>query len=403
MLKRILIIDDDCETPEYKEKIQTEFQDSDIEFHLCSTKDEGLELIKTKMLFDCIVLDWYLEEENSSLSRLILSELKDNYFAPVLIYSNHAANFRSEQEEGTFEYPKNLIKEVDKDNFSDIKAKTEEWINSNYTAQLANIYLSKIYDGIHKTFIDLIEIPTGDIGSVLKKVVKVGDTIDWSNDFILGRLTQKLINDDEFREKLSLVVNQIPDNPATTSLEKKKIAQKILYFNNKSSYISNGDLIKISIQGVNPSNFYGIVINPECDLVQGNSRYIEVVKLKDINSLGLNTSEIGGVKSNKNESHFFFPSLYSNKQENEVEEFIDLVAVFKSKHIILSSKTDGVTKYPKVTSRLKFTDSLTFENNNCTIEYVSSLVNPYKSEFFTKKNSHDSRVGIPNIYEYLKG
>ncbi len=397
MLKRILIIDDECEQPQFKQAIKEEFENSGVHYVLCSTKDCGIAMINTKILFDCIVLDWYLEDNNSSLSKLVLSELKRNYFAPVLIYSNHAEDFRRELDGDAFDYPRNLIKEVDKNSFSDIKAKTEEWINENYTARLANIYLAKVYDSIHKTFLDLIDIPSGDIGMVLKKVVKVGDTIDWSNDFILGRLNQELINDNDFRDKLSELINQIGEVDAT-EIEKKKIVQKILYSNNNSNCISNGDLVKISISGVTTTHFYGIIINPECDLVQGNSRYLEVIKLKMIGELGLNNSEISTLKKNNHESYFYLPSLDKDVSN---DTYLDMAAVFKSKHIVLSSKTEGVTKYPRVSSRLQFDDAFTHEGNISTIEYISTLINPYKSEFFTKKNSHDSRVGIPNVYDYL--
>ncbi len=139
-MKQILIIDDDCLNEE--ESIREGFAGTDVELFLCPTREEGMKLINSKALFDCIVLDWYLEDENSNLSRLILKELENKYYAPILIYSNHAINFREERASGVFSYPENLICEVDKGDFKDIRTKVLDWLNKNTTAKLSNIILN---------------------------------------------------------------------------------------------------------------------------------------------------------------------------------------------------------------------------------------------------------------------
>ncbi|MEK7724703.1 MAG: hypothetical protein AAB336_10170 [Acidobacteriota bacterium] len=206
-MKRVLIIDDDCLKEE--ESIRDGFAGTDVELFLCPTKDEGLKWIKSQALFDCIVLDWYLEEENSNLSRLILKALEKKYYAPVMIYSNNASHFREERDSGVFSYPENLICEVDKSDFKDISAKVLDWLNTNTTAKLSNIYLEKVYEKIHQTFWNLNDIPHGNIASVYKNISSENGNIDWVNDFVVNLLLQNLVSDENFRTKISELIEEI--------------------------------------------------------------------------------------------------------------------------------------------------------------------------------------------------
>lgn len=393
-MKRVLIIDDDC--IENEVSIREDFEGTNVEVILCENKDQGLQWINSRAFFDCIVLDWYLGKgnENSLESRLVLKALEQNYYSPVLIYSSHSEIYRAERDAGEFSYPANLIHEVDKGGFNDIKAQVTAWLNSNTTAKLSNIYIEKVYEKIHKTFWSLNEIPHGNIASVYKYIIAENGSIDWENDFIINLLLQNTTSDDDFRNKISELVGQLKaENPETTPEQKQKILNKILYSKTNSPYISNGDIIRI--QSGDEISF-GIISTPDCDLANSKSKYIEFIELKPLaNNLG-NSSVIGSIKSNTSDSHFLFLSL-----ELATDTFTDLVAIFKSKNIIVCQGNDA-EKYPSVTSRIMYSDTLQIDKTNCTIAYLCSLVNPYKAEFTQKKSSHDSRVGIPSVYKYFK-
>jgi CheY-like chemotaxis protein len=387
-MKRVLIIDDDCLNEQ--ESIQEAFAGTGIETFLCPTREEGMKLINSKALFDCIVLDWYLDNESSNLSQLILKELEKVYYTPVLIYSNHATNFREEKDAGIVTYPENLICEVDKSDFKDISTKVTEWLNANTTAKLSSIYLAKVYEKIHQAFWDLNEIPHGNIASVYKHISSENGNIDWANDFIVNLLLQNLVSDEDFRTQISELIEQI-QNPETNPEEKKKILNKILYFKSNSPYISNGDIFRIEI---GETISYGIVTSPDCDLFQNKTKYVDFVELREIRDDLGNGSLRGQIEKNKSESHFLFLSL-----ELENNTFTDLAAILKSKNRIVCCNKDA-EKYPCVTNRIKYADSLQIDNTDCTLTYICSLLNPYKSEFAQRKSSHDSRVGIPPVYEY---
>lgn len=389
-MKRILIIDDDCLNEE--EAIRAGFEGTGIEPFLCPTKDEGIKWIRSKALFDCIVLDWYLEEENSQLSQLILKELEKDYYAPVLIYSNHATDFRHSYDAGEINYPENLICEVQKNDFSDIQKKVKEWLDKNTTARLSNIYLQQVYEKIHKTFWNLNEIPEGNIASVYKHITSENSNIDWANDFIINLLLQNLVSDESFRNEISGLIDKIQTETAKPDqAQKQQILNKILYFTSNSPYISNGDIFKITS---NETFSYGIVTSPDCDLFQNKTKYIDFVELRELNeSLG-NSSLRKQIENNSSESHFFFLSL-----ELETGLYSNLIAILKSKSRIICKGNDA-DKYPCVNDRIKYSDSLQIEGSDCSLTYICTLLNPYKAEFFQRKSSHDSRVGIPSIYKY---
>ena len=128
-MNRVLIIDD--EVIAESDLILEGFKQTSVEVILCSTKDEGLKWIHSKALFDCIVLDWFLEDpESSILSKQILKEIQSNYYTPVMIYSQHADDFKHEQELGNVTYPSNLIHVVQKNDFTEINKRIEEWLSN---------------------------------------------------------------------------------------------------------------------------------------------------------------------------------------------------------------------------------------------------------------------------------
>ncbi len=392
-MKRVLIIDDDCF--ENEEAIRAGFEATNVEIILCEDKDEGLKWIKSKALFDCIVLDWYLgkDSEDSFASRLILKELEKNYYAPVLIYSAHSENFRAERDENKFSYPPNLIHEVDKDGFNDVSTKVTEWLNNNITARLSNIYFEKVYEQIHKTFWNLNEIPHDNIASVYKHIIFEKGNIDWGSDFIINWLLQNLISDEGFRIEITRLIEQIQtEQHQTTTEQKQKILNKIIYFKSNSPYVSNSDIIKIQV-GENIS--YGIVISPDCDLAQSKTKYIEFIELRELKEDLGNSKLREQIAKNNSDSHFYFLSL-----ELEENSFTDLVAILKSKNRITCCNNDS-EKYPCVINRIKYSESFQIDKTNCSVSYVCSLLSPYKAEFAHKKSAHDSRVGIPSVYKYF--
>ena len=391
-MKRILIIDDKCY--EEEDSIRDGFADSGIEYVLSATQEEAMKWLKSKALFDCIVLDWYLDGETSTISQLILKHLENTYYAPVLIYSGHAHDFRAAIDAGDVSYPDNLIHEVEKGDFTDILPKITEWLDSNVTAKLSSIYLSKICDQLHRTFWKLNDIPHGNIAAVYKKVVFDGDAIDWENDFVINLLAQSLVSDEAFKDEITDLITHLRDAKVETTPEQRAIiVNRIFYFKSASGFLSNSDLVSILKGGIVS---YGVLTSANCDLAQCNTKYIDFLELQELNDQFATAAIRSQIQKNQSPSHFFFPAV-----EREEGTYTNMTAFFKAKNRLVCSENDGAT-YPSVNERLRYGHQFQVDGEACVVTYLCSLLNPYRSEFSHKRSTHDSRVGIPEVYRYYK-
>lgn len=391
IMKRVLIIDDKCY--EEEESIRQGFEGTGIEYSLSATKDDALRVLESKALFDCVVLDWYLEPNDSTLSQLILKYMEQNYYAPVLIYSNHAVDFRAAKDVGEITYPDNLIHIVEKEDYTDIHAKVEHWLANDTTAKLSSIYLERVYKNLHKTFWELNEIPNSNIAGVYKDVLFENGVVNWGHDFVMNLLLQNLIGDASFRSEITtLIETESSTTVASSAEEKQKIVNRILYFDSNTPFVQNGDIFRVSTgEGIE----YGIVVSPDCDLAQSKTRFIDFVELRELDeSLG-KASLIRDIKNNKSDGHFFFLGM-----QLDSETYTNMAAVFKSKSRV-SCLADHTGKYPCVDKRLEYTDDFLYNGEKGQLAYICSIANPYKAEFAQKRSAHDSRVGIPSIYKYV--
>jgi CheY-like chemotaxis protein len=388
-MKRVLIIDD--EVIQERDAILEAFAGTEIEAILCSTSEEGIKWIKSKALFDCVVLDWYLEPESSSLSCLVLNALENKYYAPVMIYTHHTIDFQESLDRGEVRYPKNMIHNVEKNNYREIVLKINEWLENNYTAKLSSVYIDKIYEKIHNVFWNLNKIKDGNIAAVYKTINCENGNINWANDFIVSLLMQGITADTDFRDNLSSLIAKIQtERLVTSSDEKRFILNQILYFRSSQVYLTNGDIIKINFEG---NCTYGIIATPDCDFSQKNTYFVKIIELIEFGTKRLCNSNDTIKKGNSN-NHFFLPSILVE------ERLIDFVAIFKS-NITITTKENHGERYPEANTRIKYSDRFLYNSSDSTINYICSLVNPYKSDLMQRKNSHDSRIGIPEIYSYL--
>jgi hypothetical protein len=237
----------------------------------------------------------------------------------------------------------------------------------------------------------------GNIAAVYKDIISDNGNIDWANDFVISLLLQGIISDNEFRENIVGLITHInAANPATTADERKKIVSTILYYQSNPEFPSSGDIIKATAGN---QSCFGFVTTPDCDLSNPKTKYIEFIELVDHTKVNIGDKGfiLKAIEPNKSESHFYLPCIPASGNN-----LMDLVAIFKAKHYLRAKNNNGDI-YPKAKTKIKYSDTFVFQNSDCTIEYICSLVNPYKSELMQKKNSHDSRVGIPGVYEYLKG
>lgn len=398
-LKRILFIDDDCE--DYRDEFDSAFSD-DVDIIYCPGKNDAIKEINSKKHFDLIILDWFLDKGSGSseLSQLILQSLYNKLFIPVLIWSNHIAEFESDLDSGLINYPKILIKDISKGEVSPetIKSKIKEWLESSLSVQISEIYRNSINENLEKAFFELAEVPNADIASILKVLVGSDENIDWSNDFILNLIHRKLLTDESFFGKFKTLVTSPSDNLRSEELTKRRnIINKVLYYRGTPKVIRCGDIIRI--QKDEELLKYGIVVTPDCDIAQRNSRYLEIVELRKIEDDGLmlSSGQKETIREYKNASFYYFPSVdIDGNLEN------DFVAILKSKFIVEGWCENNSEKYPRIPEILNYSGNFRYNEDDVEINHICSKSNPYKSDFLQKLHTNNSRVGIPDIKDLLK-
>jgi len=391
IVKRVLIIEDDEDTII---NLKDEFANSKIESICCQNYDDVENALRNNILFDAVILDWYFVlNENCDYSIKILKELKNRYFVPVFVYTGHLPDFdnKSEDELG---YPKNMILGFDKTiGVNELRNKISEILKHNLTYKLAVSYRNKIHSHLESVFFELNTTENTSLGKVLKIIYGDGENMDWNNDIIITMLHRSLISDDGFTKRISQILRNINDKDQNNLDQNRKLLSKILYHYGKSNYIRNGDII--AIKDIN-NNFlaYGIVVTPDCDLENKSSRQIEIIELKIFNESELGNA-IKDIKTYKHPSLFYFPSIIIDNER------IDFVGFLKQKILVQEKDIADGTKFPLASKRLLYSQSFIFKETDVKLELICSKVNPYKAEFFQKLNTHNSRVGIPDIKKLL--
>ncbi len=393
-MKRILIIEDDQST---LNALQSEFENSGIETIGCSDFDSADKAIKNNIPFDVVILDWYFVlPDSSNQSKLILKKLREKVFVPVFIYTGHkedAENTRGED----FGYPKNMIEIYDKTLSShELNERVNNKLNSDLTYKISLKYRDKIYVHLEKIFFELNDIGSNALGKILKTIYGNGENIDWNNDIVLTLLHRSLISDDIFTADIKNILTSDRTELSVTEFN-RKIINKVVYHHGKSDYIRNGDIVKI-LKNDNSLICYGVIITPDCDLENNKTRYLELIKLENLEKINENLNENKKINIKACFNHGSYYSFPAIKTDGSLKDF---VAVLKAKIILQEKDIDQNTGYPEASKRLLYSQLFTLNNSEVRIEFICAKVNPYKAEFLQKLHTNNSRVGIPDIKNLL--
>lgn len=392
-MKRILIIEDNEET---LNDLKNEFEDSGIETICCSNFNSANKAIENNIPFDAVILDWYFTTEDNSVSSAILKKLKEKSFAPVFVYTGNLYDFDNKSEED-LGYPKNIISGTDKTlTAEELKNKIESLTNKNLTLKLARNYREKVHKNLEKVFFELNDSENSSLEKIFRIIFGNGNNIDWNNDIILTLLQRHIISDDDFTKNIKDILKNLSDSAQNDTQLSRRILNKIIYHQGKSDYIRNGDIVKITDTGYKLINI-GIVVTPDCDLEQSKTRFIELIEIADIEVINLKMDSNKKINIKGCFNHGAFYSFPCVNMENELK---DMVAVFRKK-IILEQSADAFNNYPDSFSRPLYSHNYILNNNEVRLKSLCSIVEPYKSEFFHKLHSSNSRVGIPDIKKLL--
>lgn len=392
-LKRILFIDDDCE--KFKEDFENHFAPLGTEIIYCKTKDDGIKELNARKHFDLVLLDWFLEDSESCvISTSFLAALNKFLFIPVFIWTHQYTNFEEEYKNDNIPYPKDLIRGISKEEIrtSLLHSKISELFAECKVAHLSEIYRQTLYQKLEEVFFELSDISGMNLLTMIKHVVGDNKNIDWSNDLILNFMHRKLLSDEEFIKAITSFMSEPTGSRLSESPEiKNTFVNKLMYYKPSPNRLRCGDIIDIKYH--TNKNQKAIIVNPDCDLANANTRYIELIELRAIDDgeVKLNSDCKKRIKEFNHPSYYYFPALYTN------DSFGDHIALLKSK-ILLAEKIDiSSLTYPKSSKQLNYEDHFTVGETQVEINFICCLDDPYKSDFLNHLHSHNLRIGIPDI------
>jgi DNA-binding response OmpR family regulator len=106
-LKKVLIIEDNNDIAE---DVKKEFTANNVSVVHIRDDSEISEALFRQSEIQLIILDWFLDQESSTLAKLCLRKIRDICFIPVVVWTEELTSFEEEAEEiykGT--YPKAIL------------------------------------------------------------------------------------------------------------------------------------------------------------------------------------------------------------------------------------------------------------------------------------------------------
>lgn len=264
--RNALIIENN--TDEIKD-LKSDLKNKGMSVILAESSTKAEEIIKNRPELSIIILDWYLNEEDSMESQLILDKLKDYVFAPVIIYTK-----QSTSDPLTFINDRGLeriVKVLDKWEVTGeaIFDEMQEWIKVNPELRIFLKWAYEVEKTLNPVLWEVYKMEAGGLSALLDIMkCEVGEAsyipaeYDLSNLF-LKALTRKLNHSKEFFSSLS---NEIQKLQGVGSIEVDR--EKAERFHGFERYIKppvtqpiwTGDIIKKS------DDKYFVVVTPSCDL-----------------------------------------------------------------------------------------------------------------------------------------
>jgi len=341
-----------------------------------STKAENI--IKNRPELSIIVLDWYLNEDNPMESQLILENLKDTVFAPIIIYTKMD---RSGPE--TFIKERGLervVKVLEKSEVTGdaIFGEMSGWISENPELRIFLKWAYEIEKTLNPVLWKVYEMEAGGLRALLEIMkCKVGEAsyippeYDLSNLF-LKVLTRDLHHKSEFFSSLSNEIQELrEEGSAEVDREKSK------RFHGYERYIKppvsrpiwTGDILKKS------GEEYFVVVTPSCDLFNPGKvdnilllRTVPFSKYRTEKSLNKEKSQ-PFLENNKTFAHYL----------PYIEECPDgLLCLFEQ---IKSRRITGIKK----------------EIRKGKLERIATIDSPFIENLLQRMNAYLMRLGVREL------
>ena len=267
--RNALLVDNDIEDvralSEYLEK-------HGISVLIASNSTDAQIILEKRPEINLIVLDWYLDEEDSMEAKQILSDLKSRNFAPVIIHTHQPL-----EEPQRFLKDRGLermavVLEKSRVGGEDVFQALENWIATNLELKIFLKWSYEVEQKLNDSLWEIHDLDRSGLQYVIETIraKNVGYRIPDEYELVsilIKVLSRKLSNSEGFLSSVAASITSMMSSrkpPTTDILERTKKFQAF------ERYISppmakpmwTGDIIR------NKGMEYFIIVTPSCDLSQ---------------------------------------------------------------------------------------------------------------------------------------
>jgi len=348
-------------------------------------------VLKNRPDVDLIILDWLLNEEDSNEAEEILSELKENLFAPIIIYTNKG-----------LDQPKRIIHEKNLDRLTvvldkytvdgdQVFNKLEEWFQINPELKIFLKWAWQIEKSMGISLWNIYDLEVNGLKAIIDILSDQGELSTTPIEREIIYLFQKVLNRNidkniNLYNSIKVDLTKLKNKPMTSTVDDFEKLRRFHIFERYKepipSSIFTGDIL------VNRNNEYFIVVTPSCDLCHPekieNILMIKAEMLEDYR-FGRNLCLTGNiVKKDKQKIEDKAKSCLTNN--SEVTHFLPYAG---------NSKYGLICRFDHIKSiKIKL---LQKKLKNGEIKCVETIDSPFIENLIQRMNAYLSRIGIRGV------
>lgn len=382
MLRVIGVVDDDARLVE---ELVDELKRNGLEGRGFQSKEEFIRSLEFGDEFDALILDWYLEDpESSTIAKLLLNDLRSRFFVPVLVYTDQKDV--AEGEIPGLPAPFNRCGIIDKEAVDVAKMPDElkKWYEGSFGARICSIWRSSRKRAFESSIYELDQLEGEDFYRTLQHILLMDSgpapDINHTLEFLERYVGRKTLSDPELHQKLREELYEM----ARRGIAKKGDREVALIHAHRYSVLTDksartGDIVLVS-RGVEQEPLVAIVLTPACDLEKSDCFDLRLAKAETAisNSLSISECRLNAVRL------------------REAGGFEDFVVNFHRTFFVRDAslgKNKEERKGRVITYDHEFVDVF---GGKVTLVPICRLDDPYRSDLLQKFASHASRVGIPD-------
>lgn len=386
-LEVVALIDDN---EDELQKWREQFERAGIRACTFTERDTFMRSLMHGDAYDAIVLDWYFEDDSSSvIAQLILNEdIRSNRYVPVFIYTNESDIAEAEKEKLPPPFNRVVVLSKGDIDAAALAAEVKDWYTSSLGARIAQRWRNARSKAFENSLYELEALEGESLQRSLQHVLNLDSgpapDVKHALDFLERFVARKVLMDATLRETLCAELEYARRQPGfrlAGNREKALInAHRYIPLPDDNDLVETGDFVEIVPESADKDSRRAVVITPACDLE--NRKCIE---------LRLVLAEATELERERNESEIILAAVRADS-DNVFRNY--LLNFHRTLFLIDRDFHDNPLKRNgrAIAYSHGFVDSF---GQQFRLKPICRLDDPYRADLLQKFSGHAARIGIP--------